>query len=318
MIWEFNMEYQHTPVLLPEILSILQVKTGGTYVDCTLGGAGYTLALARAVGPLGKIIAIDADELAINNARALSQEQNLHNIVLVHDNFKNLASIIKEHSIIADGIVFDLGLSSAQLADESRGFSFQGDHPLDMAFGAGEAVPTSRIINSSPLSELARIFRELGEEPQAYRLAQEIVAARKIKPLLRTKELVDIILKITPKRFQSGRIHPATRAFQALRLATNDEFGSLRLALEAVFDLLKVGGRLAIVSFHSGEDRIVKRWLKEKTSDCLCPAQAPVCVCGHLASFRLLVKKTIAPGDIEIKDNPRARSAKLRAAEKIR
>jgi 16S rRNA (cytosine1402-N4)-methyltransferase len=313
------MNYQHTSVLLPEILKILQPQAGQTYIDCTLGGAGYTLALAELVGSKGKIIAIDADQLAIDNAQQVLLDKKLENVALVHNNFQNLAAIAAEQALApVDGIVFDLGLSSAQLADESRGFSFQGSRPLDMAFGAGEAISTSNLLRTASLSELSQIFRELGEEPQAYRLAKEIVAARKIKALSNTKELVDIILKITPARFRTGKIHPATRAFQALRLATNDEFGSLRSALAAVTNLLKIGGRVVIVSFHSGEDRIVKQWLKEESTTCLCPPRAPVCVCGHQARLQPLLKKPLTPGIEEIQNNPRARSAKLRAAEKIR
>ncbi len=313
------MSYHHIPVLLPEVLETLNPQPGQTYIDCTLGGAAYTLALASAVGKTGKVLAIDADEMAIANAHELISAKKLNNIVLVHDNFRNLAAIASEYlSTPLNGIAFDLGLSSAQLADETRGFSFQGNRPLDMAFGAGKSISTTALLRTASLSELTAIFRDLGEEPQAYRLAKELVLARKTKPLSTTKELVDIILKITPTRFQTSKIHPATRAFQALRLATNDEFGSLNAALSAVTEILTVGGRVAIVSFHSGEDRIVKRWLKEESTDCLCPPQAPVCVCGHLARLRPLFKKPLLSGNQELSVNPRARSAKLRGAEKIR
>jgi len=313
------MSYKHLPVMLPEVLAILSPQPGQTYIDCTLGGAGYTLALAAAVGNSGKVLALDADNLAIANAKKIIKERNISNIVLVHDNFKNLATVAQSHlKSLVNGIVFDLGLSSAQLDDENRGFSFQGNRPLDMAFGAGTDIETTSLLNRVPLSELAKIFRELGEEPQAYRLAKEIVAARKEKAFKTTQPLVDIILKITPPRLRSGKIHPATRVFQALRLATNDEFGSLRSALKSAPSLLKIGARLAVVSFHSGEDRIVKQWLKEQTTDCLCPPRAPVCICGHRANFRTLSKKPLLPGLEEIKFNPRARSAKLRGAEKIR
>lgn len=313
------MTYRHQPVMLPEVLSVLSPCPGQIYIDCTLGGAGYTLALAAAVGKKGKVLAIDADPLAIANAERIIKEKKIENIVLVHDNFKNLAAISNAYlKSSADGIVFDLGLSSAQLDDENRGFSFQGDRPLDMAFGAGADIETAALLNRASLSELTRIFRELGEEPQAYRLAKEIVIARQNKSFTSTKPLVDIILKVTPPRLRSGKIHPATRVFQALRLATNDEFGSLRSALTAVPTVLKKGGHLAVVSFHSGEDRIVKQWLKEESTDCLCPPRAPVCVCGHKASFLSLLKKPLLPSAEEINFNPRARSAKLRAAEKIR
>jgi len=312
------MSYKHIPVLLDEVMEVLNPKLGQTYIDCTLGGASYTSALAKAVGKTGKVVSIDADEMAIKNAESIIKKNNFQNVILVHDNFKNLANIAEEYSLNnIDGVVFDLGLSSAQLDDESRGFSFYGDRPLDMAFGAGEVITTQEIINSASLSELTRIFREFGEDPQAYRLAKEIVAARKKQTIKSTKELVDIILQITPKRFLKTKIHPATRVFQALRLVTNDEFVSLKNALEAVPDILKMGGRLAVVSFHSGEDRIVKQWLKQESTDCLCPSQAPVCVCGHKARFNLIFKKPLIAGEKELDDNPRSRSAKLRAAEKI-
>jgi len=312
------MKYNHIPVLLEEVLSALNPQPGQTYIDCTLGGASYTRALAKAVGKKGRVISIDADEMAIKNAEGILKEDNFQNVSLVHDNFRNLEAIAKEYAPEGvDGIVFDLGLSSAQLDDESRGFSFQGDRPLDMAFGAGESVSTIHLINSSPLSELTRIFRELGEEPQAYRLAKEIINSRKRKKIESTKELVNIILKITPARYLKSRIHPATRVFQALRLATNDELGSLKEALAVTTDILKVGGRLAVVSFHSGEDRIVKQWLRQESKDCLCPPQAPVCVCEHRARFKTIVKKPLMASDEELNDNPRSRSAKLRVAEKI-
>jgi 16S rRNA (cytosine1402-N4)-methyltransferase len=178
-------------------------------------------------------------------------------------------------------------------------------------------VQGSSIINSSPLSELTRIFRELGEYPQAYRLAKEIIVARKHETIKTTKELVDIIIKITPARFLKTKIHPATRVFQALRLATNDESASLKDALVATLDILKVGGRLAVVSFHSGEDRIVKQWLKRESLDCICPSEAPVCVCGHKARFKPIIRKPLMAGEQELKANPRSRSAKLRVSEKI-
>jgi 16S rRNA (cytosine1402-N4)-methyltransferase len=312
------MSYKHIPVLLNEVMEALNPQAGQTYIDCTLGGASYTKALAQVLGKKGRVIAIDADEMAIKNAESIIKKNNFQNVTLVHNNFRNLADIAEEYDLNeVDGIVFDLGLSSAQLDDESRGFSFQGDRPLDMAFGVGEVISTQKIINSSPLSELTRIFRELGEYPQAYRLAKEIIVARKHETIKTTKELVDIIIKITPARFLKTKIHPATRVFQALRLATNDESASLKDALVATLDILKVGGRLAVVSFHSGEDRIVKQWLKRESLDCICPSEAPVCVCGHKARFKPIIRKPLMAGEQELKANPRSRSAKLRVSEKI-
>ncbi|MGE5425918.1 MAG: 16S rRNA (cytosine(1402)-N(4))-methyltransferase RsmH [Bacillota bacterium] len=310
------MPYEHIPVMIQEVLAALGLKKGGTYIDCTLGGAGYTRRISLAAGNSGKVLSIDADELALANATEIIKRDSLDNIVLVHDNFRNLSKISAEYLPQgADGIVFDLGLSSAQLEDESRGFSFQGDRPLDMAFGEGEARTTASILSFSSLSELTRIFREYGEEPKAYQLAKAIIAARREKPFRSTKDLVDVVEKTIKRR--PGGIHPATKAFQALRMATNDEFQALEEALAAVPLILKKGGRVAIVSFHSGEDRIVKQWLKRESTGCICPPQAPVCVCGHEAIMKPLTKKPLIPSEEEIADNSRARSAKLRAAEKI-
>ena len=295
------MIYSHIPVMLDEILEYLNLQPGKKYIDCTLGGAGYTTAIAKKIGDKGEVVAIDLDELAIKNAQALIVEQKLKNISLVNDNFKNLAKVIGERfpeGTKFDGIVFDLGLSSAQLDDEARGFSFKGERPLNMSFGPANSNSTEEIINTYQLLELTRIFREYGEEKYAYQIAKAIVEERKIKRIETTLDLVSIIEKKIHFRFRS-KIHPATRIFQALRMETNEELASLLEVLPSALDLLKPKGRIVVVSFHSGEDRIVKRFFKSRDD------------------IKILSKRPFIPTDSEIEANPRARSAKLRVAEKI-
>lgn len=294
------MAYFHIPVMLNEVLNYLDPRPGKKYIDCTLGGAGYTIALAKEVGNNGQVIGIDLDELAIKNAQKLIAEQKLENIVLINNNFKNLKTAVGEKfspEAKFDGIVFDLGLSSAQLDDEARGFSFKGDRPLDMSFGPVNSRSTEEIVNSYPLLDLTRIFQEYGEERHAYRLAKAIVEERKTKRIKTTADLVAIVERVIPFRFRS-KIHPATRIFQALRMETNEELASLAEVLPDAVSLLKPHGKLVVVSFHSGEDRIVKRFLKAETN------------------LKILTKRPLIPSEEETADNPRARSAKLRAAEK--
>lgn len=286
--------------MLREVLKFLNPLPGQKFIDCTLGGAGYTLALAEKVGEKGKVVGIDLDDLALKNAALEIEDRKLKNIILIQDNFKNLEAIIAANFPKGeefDGIVMDLGLSSAQLDDESRGFSFKGDRPLDMAFGPINKNSTADIVNHYPLAELTRIFREYGEEREAYHIAKAIVEGRKRKKLETTAELVALIEQAVPPRFRS-RIHPATKVFQALRMETNEELPVLSEVLPAAARRLKTGGRLVVVSFHSGEDRIVKRYLKDTSG------------------WKILTKRPEIPQEDEIEANPRARSAKLRAAEK--
>ncbi len=288
--------------MLPEVLEYLRPRAGQKFIDCTLGGAGYTLAIAKKIGAAGRILGIDLDELAISNAHSRIKESKLKNIILIQSNFKNLNAIVTANfpaNTKFAGIVFDLGLSSAQLADETRGFSFKGERPLDMTFGPKEERSTEEIINHYPLLELTRIFREYGEERRAYQIAQAIVKARRKSRLKTTADLVAIIEAVVPFRFYS-KIHPATKIFQALRMETNDELTSLAQTLPLAVDLLKPGGRLVVISFHSGEDRIVKRFFKAN---------------GNLD---ILTKRPLIPNPTESVDNPRARSAKLRVAQKIK
>lgn len=309
--------YSHIPVMLGEVLEYLDPKPGDTIVDCTLGGAGYTMAIAAKVGQAGRVIAIDLDALAIGNAQALVEADNVSNVELVHDNFKNLASILAERGIAGvDGIVMDLGLSSAQLADRERGFSFLNDGPLDMSFGPEHLGPeTYEIVNRYSAAHLAAVLRDLGEESQAWRIAQAIVRERKASLIETSSQLAELIAK-TIGRSSKSRIHPATKTFQALRMETNQELSSLQAVLPDAVSALKIGGRLAIVSFHSGEDRIVKNFFRQESRDCLCPSAFPVCQCDHHASLEIVTKKALEPSEQEKEANPRSRSAKLRAAKK--
>jgi 16S rRNA (cytosine1402-N4)-methyltransferase len=311
------MDYQHTPVMLKEVMEYLKPQQGGYFIDGTLGGGGYTSALAEIAGAAGKVLAIDLDEQAIAN----TAEKGLANAVLINDNFANLAEIIAanfEAGSLFDGFVLDIGLSSFQLADIRRGFSFREDSPLDMSFGSsGDNLRTREIVNSYREEDLAKILFDYGEEKHARRIAKGIVERRKLGRIETTGDLVEIIKKAIPRRLWSERVHPATKTFQALRIVVNRELESLEKVLPQAAAALKPGGRIVIISFHSLEDRIVKDYFKTESRDCLCPPEIPLCRCGHLASLRILTKKPLPPTEEEIKANPRSRSAKLRAAEKI-
>jgi 16S rRNA (cytosine1402-N4)-methyltransferase len=315
------MDYQHIPVMLKEVLAGLNPKPGQKFIDCTLGGAGYTLALSKLVGESGKILAVDLDDLALANAKAIIKKEKIKNIVLVQDNFRNLQKIVAENfpkDFQFDGVVMDLGLSSVQLADETRGFSFQGDRPLDMAFSqeGHSAVATTTIVNRYPLDKLTYVFRVYGEEPKAYVLAKKIIERRKKNWIRTTGQLQEIIAEVI-KPNPRIKINPATRVFQALRMETNYELDALKEVLPAALNVLKPGGRIAVVSFHSGEDRIVKDFFKTESQDCVCPPSVPVCICKHQATLKILTKKPIPATAAESNENPRARSAKFRLAEKI-
>jgi 16S rRNA (cytosine1402-N4)-methyltransferase len=305
------MEYLHIPVMMAEAIENLEIKPGEYYLDCTLGGGSYTQSILEKGG---KVLAIDADPLAIENAK---NKIKIHtdNLILVNDNFRNLKSIIQSSGLEKKqfaGVVFDLGISSAQLADSSRGFSFQHDSYLDMSFSGG--AETIRIVNSLPERELENIFREYGEEPRSRSLAKAIVINRRRRRITSTKELVEIIETVIPKR---GKIHPATKAFQALRIATNQELASLEEVLPEALSVLKPAGKLVVVSFHSLEDRIVKNFFRNQAKECICPQENIICTCNHKSALKIITKKPLEPALTEIKNNPRSRSAKLRVAEKI-
>ncbi len=300
----------HTPVLLSETLKALAVQPGGRYIDCTLGSAGHAAAILEQASPGGQLLGIDADPAAIETARKrLTSFSDA--VLLINDSFSNLQSIcIKYDFFPVHGILFDLGLSSLQL-NGARGFSFQHDDPLDMRFNPGQETTAADIVNKSPEEKLANIIFTYGEELHSRRIAREIVKAR---PLKTTRHLTQLIEKVTGHR---GKIHPATRTFQALRIAVNHELEYLESALKQAVELLGYEGRLVIISYHSLEDRIVKQFLYQESRDCICPPGTPVCICNHMPGLRLINKKVITPSTAEIGNNPRSRSARLRAAERI-
>ncbi|MDD4901296.1 MAG: 16S rRNA (cytosine(1402)-N(4))-methyltransferase RsmH [Patescibacteria group bacterium] len=314
------MAYQHTPVMLKEVMAYLQPRPGQNFIDCTLGGGGYSRAILKEIGASGKILAIDLDEMAINNFKLKISDSKISNVILVHDSFKNLGAIAGKylHGSSFDGIVFDLGLSSAQLNDPERGFSFNlPAAPLGMNFGKPIELRAEEIINDYSVEELVEIFKNYGEEKFAHKIALAIARERQLSKIAATGQLVKIIVSAIPKRFHSAKIHPATKIFQALRIAVNRELESLAQALPQAADLLKPGGRIAVVSYHSLEDRIVKQYFKQESRDCLCPPAMPVCQCHHRAKLKILTRGVLRPAEKEILNNPRARSAKLRVAEKI-
>jgi len=260
------MAYHHIPVMLQEVLENLKPQPGGYFVDGTLGGAGYTLALAKAVGSSGQVLAIDLDETAIDNAKDLIVENKITNIVLVQDNFRNLEEIVHKNfgaNVQLDGVVLDLGLSSVQVDEASRGFSFLKTAPLSLAFDKRETKDAAYLVNNLTERELLKILNVYGEEQFAFRIVKNIINARKVKEIETTTELADIVSKSVPASVRYRKIHPATKTFQALRLAVNQELENLESVLPQAIKLLKPGGRLAVVSFHSLEDRIVKNFFKD-------------------------------------------------------
>lgn len=306
--------------MLDEVLDYLAPAAGKKFIDCTLGGAGYTLALAKAVGPTGKTIAFDLDALAIKSAQESLDQQHLSQVELIQANFADLQIEISERypQEKFDGVVFDLGLSSAQLDDKARGFSFVGDSPLDMSF-SGSNQSTIKLINKAKQAELEKIIKDFGEERYYRSIAKSIVEFRRHQPLATTGQLVEAIARAVPAAYRHDRrLNFATRTFQSIRIATNDELVSLEAALPQALALLKPGGRLVVVSFHSLEDRLVKQFFGVQAKDCVCPPQNFICACGHQAELKILTKKPITATADEIAHNPRSSSAKLRAAEKVK
>lgn len=307
--------YGHKPVLLQECLDALQIKPDGIYVDGTLGRAGHSLEIARRL-TTGRLIALDRDETAIDAAtRRLADYMD--RVTLVHSNFSNLGQVLRELDIDGvDGMLFDLGVSSPQLDEAQRGFSYKQDAPLDMRMDATAALTAREVVNTYSYEELRRILFEYGEERYAPAIAKKIVAQREQKPIETTLELAELIRSAMPAAALREKQHPAKRSFQAIRIAVNDELGELPPMLDAAQESLKRGGRLAVITFHSLEDRIVKHTLQDFAQGCICPPSFPVCVCGRKPKMKLITRKPIVSGDEELDENPRARSAKLRVAEK--
>jgi len=301
----------HTPVMLSEVLRALDVQPGGRYIDCTLGGGGHAAAILEKSSPGGQLLGIDADPLALEVARERLQYFK-ESALLVNENFVKMQSIaIKYDFFPVHGILLDLGLSSMQLSESGRGFSFQYDRPLDMRFSPSEKLSAADIVNTYPEAKLADILKTYGEETQGNRIAHYIVETR---PIETTRELAELIEKVVGRR---GKIHPATKTFQALRIAVNRELENLESTLRQALELLGYRGRLVVISYHSLEDRIVKQFMQKEAKDCICPPTTPVCVCGHTARLKIINKKVITPSETELSENPRSRSARLRAAERI-
>jgi len=304
--------WQHEPVLLAEVLDLLAPRSGGRYIDATVGWGGHAEAILGASSPDGRLMGIDRDALALREtARRLAAAQDRLELVL--GDFGNMGQLARGRGWSeVDGILMDLGVSSPQLDDPTRGFSFQQDGPLDMRMSRSADLTAAEIVNQWPEEEISRILWEYGEERYARRIARAICQDR---PFAGTTELAEMVARVVGGRRE--RIHPATRTFQALRIAVNDELGALERALPQALDLLAIGGRLVVISFHSLEDRIVKQFVRREASDCICPPRLPVCVCGHSAKLRPLTKKPVTASQEELARNPRSRSAKLRAAVRI-
>ena len=311
---------EHIPVLLNEVIKFLDPKPNQNFIDCTLGAGGHSVEILKRTAPNGKVLGIDLDMRAILVAKQKVLKAGIEDsrLVAVRGNYKNLEEIVLQNNFKnISGILIDLGFSSMEIADPEKGFSFQIDAPLDMRYGeVGETA--ADILNRSREQELKIIFKEYGEEKFAGRIARKICEIRKNNPIDTTYKLVNAIAEVIPKKFQHGRIHFATKVFQALRIATNDELGNLEKVLPQALELLPAGGKLAIISFHSLEDRIVKQYFKKESIDCVCPKSIPVCNCDHKAILKILNKKPIVPSEEEATQNPRSRSAKLRVAEKLK
>lgn len=304
-------EPTHIPVLLNEVIEALDIQPGGRYIDCTIGGGGHAAAILEHSSPGGQLLGVDADPEAVAGAR-VRLEAHGSSAVVVNDNFSNLEAIcIKQDFLPVNGILFDLGLSSRQLSDRGHGFSFRYDAPLDMRFGPGQQVTAADIVNNSTEAELAHLIRAYGEESNSRRIARRILKER---PIRTTIELARTIERAS---FGRGRIHPATKTFQAIRIAVNRELDNLSTALKQAVGLLGFKGRLVVISYHSLEDRIVKQFMQQESRDCICPPQILSCVCHHTARLKLIRKRVLTPSPAEIKANPRARSAKLRVAERV-
>jgi 16S rRNA (cytosine1402-N4)-methyltransferase len=302
----------HIPVLLDEVIEGLQARRGGDFVDCTVGLGGHAAAILEKISPSGRLLGIDADPEAIKVSQDKLSDYG-EAVTLVNDNFVNLEDICgRYHFHPVDGILFDLGVSSLQLDTAERGFSFHLDAPLNMRFDPGQGLTASDIVNSFSEQELAKLIEKYGEERHSRRIARYIVQNR---PIATTVELARLVEQVLGGK--RAKIHPATRTFMALRIAVNSELQNLELALKQTINLLRPGGRLTVISYHSLEDRIVKQFMRYAASNCLCPPGTVICCCGHVPTLKLISRKVIKPTSLEIESNPRSRSAKLRIAERL-
>jgi 16S rRNA (cytosine1402-N4)-methyltransferase len=304
----------HVPVLYHEVLDFLQPRSRGRYIDGTLGAGGHTAGILEASAPDGQVLAFDRDVEAIRFARERLSHlaDRLH---IVHASYGAMAELAPAHGFAAvDGVLLDLGLSSRQLEDATRGFSFMQEGPLDMRFDTTQGATAATLINRLPEQALADLFWRYGEERNSRRYARAIIAAR---PLHTTRELAELIEKVAPGPARRQRIHPATRVFQALRIAVNEELAELEEGLPAAIQLLRAGGRVAVISFHSLEDRYVKNLFRDLARDCICPPRQPICTCDTEPTVKVVTRKVIVPDETEVNANPRSRSARLRVAEKL-
>ncbi len=307
------MEARHVPVLTGQVLSALQIRDGGAYIDCTVGEGGHASAILGAGHVDVRLLGIDKDEHALSVARVRLSKFG-ERVILVHGNFAELERLATENGFLyADGLLFDLGLSSLQLETAERGFSFSRAGRLDMRFDTTEGVSAFELVNRTSETELADIIWQFGEEPKARSIARAIVKARPIETTVELAEVVRSAAHVSRR----GGIHPATRAFQALRMVVNAELQNIEAGLEQAIKVLSPEGRMVVISYHSLEDRLVKTFIRDHARDCICPPETPVCTCNHKASVRAAVKKALKPSEAEIEANPRSRSAKLRAAEKL-
>ena len=311
------MEFSHKSVLLWECIDALNIRPNGIYLDGTLGGAGHSSQIARRLTEGGRLIGVDRDRTALAAAKERLAPY-ADRVTLVHSNFAEIDAILDSLGIPAvDGMLFDLGVSSPQLDDASRGFSYMADAPLDMRMDKDDVLTAGEVVNTWPQGELRRILYDYGEERYAPQIAAAICRAREKAPVETTLELVDIIRSAMPAQALREKQHPAKRSFQAIRIAVNDELGAVSRMMQAAVGRLNPGGRLAVITFHSLEDRIVKSEMQQAARGCTCPPEFPVCVCGKKPLVKLVTRKPIVSGPAELEENPRARSAKLRVAEKL-
>ncbi len=311
------MEFHHISVMPQETVKGLVTRLDGIYVDCTLGGAGHSHMIADMLTPEGRLIGIDQDEAAILTATERLSDCRCQ-VDIVRSNFSQLGKVLEDLQVAeVDGVLFDLGVSSHQLDTAERGFSYMQDAPLDMRMNQDAPLSAYDVVNTYDVEELNRIFKEYGEERWSKRIAEFILEARKAKPVETTGELVDIIKRAVPAAVRNAKGgHPAKRIFQAIRIEVNDELGILENAFRTAVAHLRPGGRIAIITFHSLEDRIAKNVLREMSRGCICPPHQPICTCGHEPEVKLLVKGIAASKD-ELEHNSRSKSAKLRIAEKL-
>ncbi|MGN1014237.1 MAG: 16S rRNA (cytosine(1402)-N(4))-methyltransferase RsmH [Butyricicoccus sp.] len=311
------MEFHHVSILLQECIDNLNIRPDGVYVDATLGGAGHSLHIAQKLSPNGRLIGIDRDDMALDNARVRLKDY-LDRVTLVKSDFRRIDEAIASCGLEkVDGILFDLGVSSPQLDIAERGFSYMQDARLDMRMDQQQQLSAYEVVNEWDRTELKRILFEYGEERYAPQIAAAIERERAVQPIETTVQLAEIIRSAMPPSARKEKQHPAKRSFQAIRIAVNDELRSVEQAMERSIECLAPGGRLAVITFHSLEDRIVKAAYRRAAQGCTCPKDFPVCVCGNTPKIRMVSRKPLVPDQREIASNPRARSAKLRVCEKL-